>query len=545
MPIEERRPSAPKESQNTNVFPSLPLDETIPLPHVIYSHFGGVSDLDSACSVMGIDSKGPRARRLLESARAYGLVQMDGSTPLLVLTDLGLHLFTAGPFETAELRVNAVMANDAVRKFFEKYRGLAFPKHEEAISSLLEMGLSRNQASAVLPIIEENGMATGLIRVPNDGQPIILSSLRPNGFERISPATDETQNAGRRQISKEKRDDSTFHDEDASRSNTVRLKEGRPGSLSTSVISPDQSAPSKASQYDDSLHSQGGSWRGALSKDLVVDCYKLVKRLGAGYSAEVWSAKVERVPPGTELHPGQNVAIKFYRGHAMALADQSVRIEREYRIAQTIRHPHLIRIYEFVLASPRPHHNFLVMEEAKGVSLRSYLQDNLLDEHQTLKVLSQLFSAAEALHDASALHRDIKPNNIAIEVKANRLHTTLLDLGIVSIAYEKGVTVASRFLGSKHWAPLEQLVGGTLDERSDLYSIGAVAYNILSRREPFEDYPTEAAVAIAMSSQSLELPTGTRIPTPVLAMINACLESDRNARPRDARECLDVLQEFL
>jgi serine/threonine protein kinase len=78
------------------------------------------------------------------------------------------------------------------------------------------------------------------------------------------------------------------------------------------------------------------------------------------------------------------VALKFYHAHAMALPDQVLRVEREYRIAQSIRHPHLIRIYEFLLASPRPHHNFLVMDLARGILLRKLIDSRQLTIKQTV-----------------------------------------------------------------------------------------------------------------------------------------------------------------
>ena len=153
----------------------------------------------------------------------------------------------------------------------------------------------------------------------------------------------------------------------------------------------------------------------------------------------------------------------------MALPDQVLRVEREYRIAQTLRHPNLIRIYEFMLASPRPHHNFLVMDVAKGNPLSDLIERRELSVSQALSVFYQILSALDALHGAGALHRDVKPGNIAVSAVDDKVQATLLDLGIVTISYEKGVTAVSHFLGSKHWAPIEQLLGESLDERSDLY----------------------------------------------------------------------------
>ncbi len=279
-----------------------------------------------------------------------------------------------------------------------------------------------------------------------------------------------------------------------------------------------------------------------LQRGLEIDCYKLIDRLGSGFSAEVWSATVQRVPPGVELAKDQKVAVKFYTANALAIPDQVIRVEREYRVAQRLRHPNLIRIYEFVLASPRPNHNFLVMDIAPGSSLATALKETKFNLDDSLKIIAQIFSGADALHSAGALHRDIKPGNIAIAKQEVSLNCLLLDLGIVSPMFEKSVTAVSRFVGSKHWAPLEQLVGENLDERSDIYSIGAVAYNLLVGVEPFSRSATEAAVAVEMSRSALAIPELANIPSGITEMLNACLSNNPNNRPRNARECLAVLK---
>jgi serine/threonine-protein kinase len=280
-----------------------------------------------------------------------------------------------------------------------------------------------------------------------------------------------------------------------------------------------------------------------LQRGLIVDCYKLVERLGSGFSAEVWSADVLTPPSGLDLQQGQKVAIKFYTANALAMPHQVIRIEREYRVAQRLRHPHLIRIYEFMLASPRPNHSFLVMDIAPGPALSAAIKQRKLEAPESLKMLAQILSAADALHEAGALHRDIKPGNVSLSTNPDGApHCVLLDLGIVSPLFEKSVTAVSRFVGSKHWAPLEQLIGGDLDQRSDLYSIGAVAYNLLVGIEPFTGSPTEAAVAVEMSRNGLKIPELANLPSEIVQLFNACLSNSPKDRPRSARECLSVLR---
>ena len=92
------------------------------------------------------------------------------------------------------------------------------------------------------------------------------------------------------------------------------------------------------------------------------------------------------------------------------------------------------------------------------------------------------------------------------------------------------MTAVSRFVGSRHWAPLEQLIGHSLDERSDLYSVGAVAYNLLVGVEPYGESATEAAVAVEMQKGSLKIPNISCVHRDVVDMLNACLSHDASGR---------------
>src|SRR5262249_17577766 len=161
----------------------------------------------------------------------------------------------------------------------------------------------------------------------------------------------------------------------------------------------------------------------ALRRDLDVDVYRLKERLGVGYSAEVWSAVVRREPFGVDLKKNDEIAIKIYHAYAMALPDQVVRVEREFRIAQRLRHPHLVRIYEFMLGS-RPHHCFLVMDLAKGSLLWQHVESGQLTDPQKLIILRQIASALDEMHAAGAIHRDIKPSNISVAISGSEVHST-------------------------------------------------------------------------------------------------------------------------
>jgi hypothetical protein len=456
-------------------------------------------------------------RNLCGSAVAYGLVEGGYNATKMALTALGKRIVApTSEGDDDGARVQAVLNPRIMNEFFRKYDRAKFPSDKIAENVLVELGLPKERAATARDILVKNGSAVGIIKSMKTGSFVALDEPGP----------------------------SKRSDEDAE----IAIP------ASDSVAPQDQATPPPGSDVaprfvrsrmrSDSGPGYSLAPQQPLARGAKIDSYKLKQRLGGGFSAEVWSATVEDVPLGTELSKGQSVAMKFYHAHAMALPDQVLRVEREYRIAQSIRHPHLIRIYEFLLASPRPHHNFLVMDLARGVPLKRIIEGKQLSVEQTLAVFFQVLSALDELHGAGALHRDVKPGNIMVDLTPN-VHSTLLDLGIVTITYEKGVTAVSHFLGSKHWAPYEQLMGEGLDERSDLYSAAAVAYNALTGHEPYAGSLTEAAVAVNMGKSALTLPSLKDIPDDIREMINACLSSRRENRPDSARDCLDVLLHYV
>lgn len=516
--MKETTPDRRRSKVSQTDFPIFTLDQAMRLPQAIWDEFAGKGAAPHDVAIaLDMSPTSGTWRNLAGSAIAYGLVEGGYNATRMTLTALGRRI-VAPTIEGDDARAyaEAVLMPRIMGDFLRRYDRSKFPSDQIAENVLVELGLPKDRASAARDVLIKNARAAGIIRDTKTGLFVALDDPVPaqrsvEDSAIVVPAADVAPSVPAPPVT------------------GSRLVEGVPTPPSRGDSGPGTLA----------VHQR------PLTRGTVVDCYKLKQRLGSGFSAEVWSATVQRVPPGAELEKSQPVAIKFYHAHAMALPDQVLRVEREYRIAQTIRHPNLIRIYEFLLASPRPHHNFLVMDLARGILLKKAIEANQLAPVQVMRILHQVLSALDELHGAGALHRDVKPGNITVEVADDKVHATLLDLGIVTITYEKGVTAVSHFLGSKHWAPIEQLMGEALDERSDLYSAAAVAYNALTGHEPYAGSLTEAAVAVNMGRSQLLLPGLRDVPEDVAEMINACLSYKRDDRPSSARDCLDVLDRHL
>jgi serine/threonine-protein kinase len=245
------------------------------------------------------------------------------------------------------------------------------------------------------------------------------------------------------------------------------------------------------------------------------------------------------------------VAIKVYFSSLLQGA-QAIRIQREFSVAADLRHPNLARVYDLVLSPSRPFHTFMAMEYIDGPTLKAHIeQSGRLSVEAVLRIAGQLFGALQELHSEGALHRDVKAANIIVasgDKQRGREFAApikLVDLGIVSIPAEDRFTAASVFLGSKHSAPLEQLTGQELDERTDIYGAGSVLYHCLRGVPMYNNAGPEGAIVQRMLSTPDRLsvdgesdPRGAAL----TELVNQCIAVNPADRPSSADECLAGLR---
>ena len=495
-----------KNRTPTSPPPGVPrhsLEETLRVARALDEQFHGrPAPPELIARAMGMSPETARFRTLLNAAIEYDLI-VRGQDKLLAMTPVSRAiLYPTAPGEALHAKRHAITRPQLAGKFYRFYDGKPLPPSEYGLQELQSLGVPRTVAARAFNIIVDNAKDIGAVVASRGDLYLDLSRVDVASVERAQSPPSEVSPP------------------------LVPTRHSRVLATARPII--------------EAIGTDGGLRRG-----LQVDAYVLQERLGSGFSAEVWAAVVTKSPAGVDVSAGDTVAIKFYYPHALAAPDQVIRIEREFRIASGLRHSNLIRIFEFVLASSRPHHNFLVMDVARGQSLKSLIPPLGLSVQKSLQISYQILLALDELHAAGALHRDIKPGNVAVLDDPSGIHATLLDLGIVSVLHERGFTAASRFLGSKHWAPFEQLVGEPIDQRSDLYSMGAVMFHMLTGDVPYGPKATEAAVAVEMAKKPLRLPDTVRLPSDVRELINACLSTEAGNRPNTAHECLAVLAEHI
>jgi hypothetical protein len=265
--------------------------------------------------------------------------------------------------------------------------------------------------------------------------------------------------------------------------------------------------------------------------------YALLERIGAGTMGEVWKASDPRI--------GRVVAVKLLRCpdglDPARRAEWEQRFLLEARAAGRLAHPGIVAIHDVGQADDgRP---FIVMEYVAGRSMDEYLKRDVLpDPALVLDWAAQVADALDHAHRQGIVHRDVKPANILVDRDGR---ARLADFGIARLA-DSELTRDGAFLGSPAYAAPEQIRGLPLDGRSDLFSLGAVTYALLTGSRPFEGNDL-ASLAYSICHVEPTPPTRRRpdLAPAIEAVVLKALEKDPSRRHRFGSELADELRAAL
>jgi eukaryotic-like serine/threonine-protein kinase len=272
----------------------------------------------------------------------------------------------------------------------------------------------------------------------------------------------------------------------------------------------------------------------------TISHYRITGQLGSGGMGVVYEAE--------DLKLGRHVALKFLPAGMVDDPLALKRFEREARAASALNHPNICTIHEIAENQGQP---VIVMELLEGETLHHRISGRALPNEQILDISIQLADALEAAHSKSILHRDIKPSNIFL---TQRNQAKVLDFGLAREMYvataaetvvagatvslrEEYLTTPGSTIGTIAYMSPEQTRGEDLDSRSDLFSFGAVMYEMCTGRPPFE-----GLTAAVIFDNILH-----RDPTPIVELnrealrslqpiISKCLQKKREARYKSAAE---------
>lgn len=224
-----------------------------------------------------------------------------------------------------------------------------------------------------------------------------------------------------------------------------------------------------------------------LPPEREISHYVLLEKLGRGGMGEVYRARDTRL--------NRQVAIKFLPEDVASHPEALRRFEREARTASSLNHPNICTLYDFGEEGGRP---YIVMEVIEGETLQERLDRGPLPLNEALKLARQLADALEAAHSNGVVHRDVKPSNIIIDKRGN---AKILDFGIAcwvgplaEEASSSWKTQTGSILGTIPYMSPEQLSGEKVDHRTDLFSLGAVIFKMISGQHPFKRRTTVATM---------------------------------------------------
>jgi serine/threonine-protein kinase len=219
----------------------------------------------------------------------------------------------------------------------------------------------------------------------------------------------------------------------------------------------------------------------SLETNSQIDSYRIEALIASSGMASIYRA--------TDLRDNRVVALKF--PHPDMEADPFLfdHFQREAGIGERLDHPKLMR----VLGSERCARNYLVMEWCEGRSLRKILDEGRIHHDRAIRIAIDVLDALDYIHANGGVHHDLKPENIMIDAAGN---IKLIDFGIASNSTAQRLTHASfkAILGTPNYASPEQVTGKRGDERSDLYSIGIILYEMLTGKLPFSGPSTQEAM---------------------------------------------------
>ena len=259
--------------------------------------------------------------------------------------------------------------------------------------------------------------------------------------------------------------------------------------------------------------------------------YEILEIIGTGGMAVVYKARCHRL--------NRLVAIKILKDEFSRDEEFRRRFHAEGEAVASLSHPNIVQVYD---VSSSDNANFIVMELIDGITLKQYMaKKGTLNWKETLHFAMQIAKALEHAHGRGIVHRDIKPHNVMV-LKNGSVKVT--DFGIARVM-SKSNTLTKEALGSVHYISPEQAKGGWVDNRSDLYSLSVVMYEMMTGRPPY-DGESPVAVAIKHINGGAPKPTSLNpnIPEGLEQIITKGMELDAKDRYVSATEMLQDMDQF-
>ncbi len=260
--------------------------------------------------------------------------------------------------------------------------------------------------------------------------------------------------------------------------------------------------------------------------------YEITELIGVGGMADVYKA--------TDIIDNKVVAVKILKKEFAENEEFLRRFRNESKAIALLSHPNIVKVYDVGFSEKI---QFIVMEYIDGITLKEYIEnEKVLTWKDSVHFVIQILRALQHAHDRGIVHRDIKPQNIMLFTDGT---IKVMDFGIAKFAREEGRTATDQAIGTVHYISPEQARGDVTDEKSDIYSVGVMLYEMLTGQKPFDtDNPVTVAVMHMQNTAERPRAINPDIPAGLEEIILRAMEKDAESRYQTASDMIRDIESF-
>ncbi len=260
--------------------------------------------------------------------------------------------------------------------------------------------------------------------------------------------------------------------------------------------------------------------------------YEITELIGVGGMADVYKAN--------DILEDKVVAVKILKNEFADNEDFVRRFRNESKAIAVLSHPNIVKIYDVGFTDKI---QFIVMEYIDGITLKEFMeQQGVIKWKDCIHFITQILRALQHAHDRGIVHRDIKPQNIMLFPDGT---IKVMDFGIARFAREEGKTLSDKAIGSVHYISPEQARGDVTDEKSDIYSVGVMMYEMLTGVKPFDgDNPVSVALMHMQNEAKPLRAVNDSVPEGLEEIVMRAMQKDPSKRYQSASEMIKDIEEF-
>ncbi len=260
--------------------------------------------------------------------------------------------------------------------------------------------------------------------------------------------------------------------------------------------------------------------------------YEITELIGVGGMADVYKA--------TDIVEDRTVAVKILKTEFASNEEFVRRFRNESKAIAVLSHPNIVKIFDVGFSEKI---QFIVMEYIDGITLKEFMeQQGVIKWKDCVHFIIQILRALQHAHDRGIVHRDIKPQNIMLFADGT---IKVMDFGIARFAREEGKTISDKAIGSVHYISPEQARGDVTDEKSDIYSVGVMMYEMLCGEKPFDgDNPVSVALMHMQNEAKPLREVNDAVPEGLEEIVIRAMQKEAPKRYQSASEMIKDIEEF-